>query len=196
MKFFTLLLLAIISSGFAYASPREIIVIGDSLAKGHGATSEVNTPSGCLASFFGREVTTLAEVGYTSDQILEDAKVVAKKHPEWVFVSATGNDVAKNIWSPGSYPKERSLQEMTELFDVLTASGSQIIYLGINPPFLQTDDRLKAVWALAQEKGALVVDGMSDLWERKEWMSDDLHPNDEGYRRMCKKIVEVLQSGR
>ncbi len=172
-----------------------VVVIGDSLAAGLGATDQAYTPSGCLEAHLGRPVVAMAKAGLTSEEILNDAAVIAERKPELVFVSSGGNDVMKEIWSPGSYPKERSQQEMERIFSLLTAAGSEVIYLGIDPPFLkQRDDRLQRIWELALQKRVTVVDGMNGFWGREEWMSKDgIHPNNEGYRIMCERIVKSLK---
>ena len=167
-----------------------IAVAGDSLARGRGATNPDNRTPGCFRQNFPGQVESFGVDGRTSYQLLGDLSEVEAVQPKLIFVSSGGNDAIKDFWF-GFYPEERTLREMDEIFDRLLATGAVVVYLGLNPP-QKAAARLPKISALAASKGVLVVDGMQGLWGT-DFMRDQFHPNDQGYQKMCARIVEALQ---
>jgi lysophospholipase L1-like esterase len=108
-----------------------------------------------------------------------------------VFVSSGGNDAISDYFVPGSYPAEQTMHEMEKMFDDLQATGAVVLYLGLNPPYTG-GERMPEIWKLAESKGVIVVDGLADLWGDKDKMSDDLHPNEEGYKIFCERIEKAV----
>ena len=127
----------------------------------------------------------------TSAQILFGITPVTARKPNLVFVSSGGNDTLKDNDKPGSYPVQKTLSEMNEMFDKLIASGALVVYLGLNPGVVGAE-RLPEISKMAKAKGVIVVDGMNGLWENSSLMADRIHPNDAGYSIMCDRILNAL----
>jgi lysophospholipase L1-like esterase len=176
----------------------DIYVIGDSLAAGTGSANPAVTPTGCLQNGFHDPTTTLAIPGKRSFEILDQVTQVEQASPKLIFVSSAGNDTIGNINSPGSYPAEKTMKEMNEMFDRLLATKALVVYLGIFPviPGVPPEQlqRLTDVAQLAASKGVLVVDGMDGFWNNPNVISPDrIHPNTHGYEVMCNRILGTLQ---
>lgn len=169
----------------------SIVVLGDSLAAGSGGTDPKHIPAGCLAQEFGRTVSDMAVPGLTSEEILAKADLATADSPSLVFVSSGGNDAIREHYKPGSYSAQKSLSEMSSLFERLISSGALVIYLGLNPPYPGTQ-RMTEISDLARQKGVIVVDGMAGFWGNNDLMADQFHPNDKGYAIMCSRIVAAL----
>lgn len=170
-----------------------IVVMGDSLANGTGSDMGAGvSPAECLGNAFGGDVQILAIDGNTSAGAYNDVWQVAQMKPSMIFISSGGNDAFAEYAQPGSYPEAKTLREMKHVFNGLVKSGALVVYLGLRPPF-PASDRLFKLWDLATQSGVVVVDGMDGLWENKAMMDDQFHPNTEGYKQMCDRILSAVQ---
>ena len=172
----------------------HIAVVGDSLAAGFKATKNEVKPAGCLSRNFDHDkIINIAIPGLTSEQILKAARRILKYNSKLVFISSGGNDTLQDDKKPGSYPKQKTLDEMNLMFDTFLKTGAVVAYLGLNPP-APYPIRLPEITQMALSKGIIVVDGMNGLWENPQLMSDHVHPNNAGYAIMCNRIVSSIQS--
>lgn len=172
----------------------HIAVLGDSLAAGFRATNKNVKPAGCLSDNFDHnKIINVAVPGFTSEQILKAMNKILRYKSKLVFVSSGGNDTLHDHKKPGSYPAQKTLNEMNFMFDELIRSGAVVAYLGLNPP-APYPIRLPEITQLALSKGIIVIDGMDGLWENPLLMADDKHPNNLGYAIMCSKIVSGIKS--
>ncbi|MBC7753367.1 MAG: SGNH/GDSL hydrolase family protein [Moraxellaceae bacterium] len=172
----------------------HIAVVGDSLAAGFKATDSKVKPAGCLSQNFDHDkIINIAIPGLTSEQILKAARKILKYNSKLVFISSGGNDTLQDDKKPGSYPKQKTLDEMNLMFDAFLKTGAVVAYLGLNPP-APYPIRLPEITQMALNKGVIVVDGMNGLWENPQLMSDHVHPNNAGYAIMCSRIVSSIQS--
>lgn len=169
-----------------------IVITGDSLAAGYKATDPSVKPEGCLSQLPNTGVFNYAVKGKTSEEILiYNSKVLSHK-PSLVFVSSGGNDAIINTYKPGSYPKEKSYSEMDAMLGELIHSGALVVYLGLDPN-IRGSERMPEIAKIAKQKGARVVDGMKGLWGKRKYMADAVHPNNEGYKIMCERILEAVK---
>ena len=172
----------------------HIAVVGDSLAAGYKATNSKVKPAGCLSrNFKHNKMINIAIPGLNSEQILRAARKILKYNAKLVFISSGGNDTMQDDKNPGSYPKQKTLDEMNVMFDAFLKTGAVVAYLGLNPP-APYPIRLPEITQLALSKGVIVVDGMNGLWGDPQFMADRIHPNNDGYAVMCSKIVSSIQS--
>jgi lysophospholipase L1-like esterase len=171
----------------------HIAVVGDSLAAGFKATNSDVKPAGCLSRNFDHDkIIKVAIPGLTSAQITKAANNILKHNSKLVFISSGGNDTLHDHKKPGSYPEQKTLDEMNVMFDAFLKTGAVVAYLGLNPP-TPYPTRLPAITQLALSKGIIVIDGMDGLWENPLLMADTYHPNNAGYSIMCNKIVNGIQ---
>lgn len=181
-----------------FSKPGEgtVKVVGDSLAFGLGATSPAKslTPTNCLRTNFPGTYLNLADNGATSEDLKNKLDFVLKGETKMYFVSIGGNDVLYTL-AGMDYPEQKTLDDMNIIFDRLLSTNSLVVYLALNPPaqppYEQTE-RLPKITAMARAKGVLIVDGMKDMWADPLYMSDEVHPNDMGYEKMCGAIVDAV----
>ena len=172
----------------------HIAVVGDSLAAGFKATNSKVKPAGCLSQNFDHDkMVNIAVPGLTSEQILKATRKILKYNSKLVFISSGGNDTLKDDKNPGSYPKQKTLDEMNLMFDAFLKTGAVVAYLGLNPP-APYPIRLPEITQLALSKGVIVVDGMNGFWGDSQFMADRIHPNNAGYAIMCSRIISSIQS--
>lgn len=169
----------------------DIAIFGDSIAHGLGSTKQEFIPLNCLSNSFKANTYDYSINGHTSEQILQRINLATKQSLRLVFLSAGGNDVLQEMNQAGRYPKEKTISQMTQIFDQLLSTSAVVVYLELNPPVPQAS-RLPEVAALAKSKGILVVDGMRGFWNNTTYMSDSIHPNDFGYEIMCARILSSL----
>lgn len=171
----------------------HIAVVGDSLAAGFKATDSKVKPAGCLSRNFDHDkMINIAVPGLTSEEITKAVKRILKYNSKLIFISSGGNDTLHDHKNPGSYPEQKTLDEMNAMFDAFLKTGAVVAYLGLNPP-APYSTRLPAITQLALSKGVIVVDGMNGLWKDPLLMADTHHPNNAGYSIMCNKMVNDIQ---
>ncbi|MCO5113910.1 MAG: SGNH/GDSL hydrolase family protein [Bdellovibrionaceae bacterium] len=171
-----------------------IVVFGDSLAYGHGATSEEKTFTGCFRNVYGKTVINMGQNGATSSDVVGRINQVTQLKPSMVFVSLGGNDILRRNAS------ETTLNNMRKIFKSFTEEGSLVLYLGLNPPqsffmgkFIDVK-RFRQIKDIAKEEGVLFIDdAFKDLWKKSEYMFDDIHPNDNGYSTICSRLIGLLE---
>lgn len=170
-------------------------VVGDSLAFGLGTSkADALAPTNCLRKNFPGSFLNLAQNGATSEDVKVRLDFLSKGETKMFFISAGGNDVL-SVLSGKDYPEQKTLDDMSTVFDKLLSTNALVVYLALNPPpvppYEQTE-RLPKITELARKKGVLIVDGMADIWMDPALMFDDVHPNDLGYEKMCAAIVEEV----
>lgn len=166
-----------------------IAVAGDSLAFGYGAQDWSFTPESCLGDHFQAPTKNYSIVAATSSSLEKRLPRILQDKPKLVFISSGGNDVITNHF--GSYPVQKSLDEMRRVFDALIAEGALVVYLGLNPPYAGAE-RLPMISIIAAAKGVIVVDGMNGFWGTTQWLTDGIHPNDAGYQLLCTRLLQAV----
>ena len=153
------------------------------------------TPKNCLQANIPGTYFNFADNGATSEDLKNKLDVIVKGETKMYFVSVGGNDVLYTL-AGLDYPEQKTLDDMNIIFDRLLSTNSLVVYLSLNPPPqppYEKTERLPKITALAQSKGILVVDGMNGLWADPLYMTDEVHPNDLGYEKMCGAIVSTVR---
>ncbi len=162
------------------------IAFGDSLTQGHGA-SEGNDYPAILSRSLGVPIVNLGVSGETSADGLKRLDAVAQQQPRVVLLCFGGNDALSQI------PLTRTLANLDAIIDRLHAEGSFVVLIGIRSASLR-DRNEKQFARLAREKRVLYVpDFLQGLAFKPVYMSDAIHPNDEGYRRFAARLEKKLR---
>lgn len=177
-----------------------IVLMGDSLAYGAGASSSQKALLGCFKNLYPeKKVINKARNGATTADALRVLNSIRSLKSSLVFISLGGNDVLAGGLR-GSFPAEQSSANLQKIFDALTSEGSLVVYLGLNPPgnfFMGRKmdvKRLRKLQDIAKDSGVLLIENaMSGLWKNSSYMSDQIHPNDLGYSMICDKIKEQVR---
>jgi lysophospholipase L1-like esterase len=156
------------------------------LTEGHGA-SEGHAYPAVLSANLGVPILNLGASGATSAEGLRRLDAVVKQRPRVVLLCFGGNDALNQV------PLTRTIANLGAIIDGLQAEGSFVVLIGIRSASLR--DRNEEHFArLAREKRVLYVpDLLRGLAFKPVYMSDAIHPNDEGYKRIAARLEKGLR---
>jgi len=162
------------------------VAFGDSLTEGYGASPGNDYPS-LLSRRLGVPITNAGRSGDTSAEGLARAEEVGQSKPRVVLLCFGGND------SLNHEPADRTFENIARIIERFTEKGSFVVLIGIRSASLR-DQNEKRFRRLAREKRVLYVpDMLQGLAFKPVYMSDAVHPNDEGYRRIAERLEKVLR---
>ncbi len=107
--------------------------------------------------------------------------------PRVVLLCLGGND------SLNQESKSQTFANLAEMIDRLHRAGSFVVLIGIRSASLR--DKNEAHFRqLAKEKHVLYVqDLLKGVAFKPVYMSDAVHPNDEGYQQIAERLEKVLR---
>jgi len=162
------------------------VAFGDSLTEGIGANEGQSYPA-ILSRSLGVPILNLGVSGDTTDGGLKRLDRLAEQSPRVVLLCLGGNDGLNQV------PRTRTFANLAAIIDRLLAEGSFVVLIGIRSASLR-DSNEKHFARLAREKRALYVpDMLRGLAFKPIYMSDAIHPNDEGYKRIAERLEKVLR---
>lgn len=169
-----------------YPSNGETIVaFGDSLVEGVGSTVE----GGFVTMLSEKIDTPIINLGKSGDTTIDGLKridEVLDKNPKIVLVLLGGNDYLRKI------PQEETFANLEKIITTIQKEGSMVILLGVRGGVIK-DDYKDDFESLAKKLGTAYVPNVLDgLFANPEFMSDTIHPNDEGYKMIADKIYPVV----
>jgi acyl-CoA thioesterase-1 len=164
----------------------NIIVFGDSLAEGQGASAG-NDIASLISKKLNEPVINLGVSGDTTDDALARIKEVTEADPKIVIIILGGNDVLQKT------PMVTTFQNLAIIVEEIQKTGSAIIIVGA-PGGLNNKQYGKAYKDLAEQYQTFYVSNiLSGLIARPEYMSDYIHPNDKGYAKATERILPVVE---
>ncbi len=164
-----------------------ILAFGDSLTDGVGV-SRANSYPTVLAKLTGRRVINVGISGETTEQGLARFAALLEQHqPELVILLEGGNDILRN------YNLTQTKQNLATMIEQARSRNIQLILLGVPEKNIFSDSAL--LYQELAEEYNLVFDGeiISDLMKSKKYKSDPIHFNTLGYRKLAKRIQEILE---
>ncbi|HEY9585965.1 MAG TPA: GDSL-type esterase/lipase family protein [Candidatus Paceibacterota bacterium] len=167
--------------------PRDgsIIAFGDSLVYGTGGAAGYDFVS-LLAEKAEEPIENFGIPGDTTATGLARLDTVIEKHPRIVLLLLGGNDYLRQI------PREQTFKNLEAIILRLEGDGTIVVLLGVRGGLL-VDHFDSDFEELAKRMGtAYVPDVLDGLFGNAQFMSDGIHPNDEGYQRIAEKISPVL----
>lgn len=165
---------------------KNIVAFGDSLIEGEGSTNESDFVT-LLSEEIGEPIINLGVPGNTSEQGLRRIDSVIKQNPKVVLVLFGGNDFLQGV------PIEQTFNNIDNIVKKIQDYGSVVILLGIQGGVL-TDPYAPYFKAIAKRRGALYVPNVLDkIIGEENLMSDDIHPNNKGYRIIADKVFPYLE---
>lgn len=194
--FIVILLIAIASvSAFLIFTDREvanyppkdgpIVAFGDSLVAGTGST-EGNDFVSALSRQIGQEIINLGVPGDTTASGLSRIDEALKENPSITIVVLGGNDFLRKT------PRQETFSNLRQIIDKLQAQGSIVVLAGVRGGLL-SDNADGYYEALAEDTGSVYVPDILDgLFGDARYMSDSIHPNDEGYRKIAERLFAAL----
>lgn len=162
-----------------------ILVYGDSLAEGVGATSGHD-----LSSLIERatDVSTLnyGVSGNTTRDGMARLKPALDENPRLVIVILGGNDFLQKV------PRAETFANLETIIRAFQNQGAIVVLVGVRSGIIGggSDDAFEA---LAEKTGAAyVTDILDSVFGNNQLMSDAIHPNDQGYATIGKRLVPLV----
>lgn len=163
-----------------------IVALGDSLVQGVGATKENDFPA-VLSKLIGEPIINMGISGNTSADGLARVGEVATQDPKIVLVLLGGNDYLRKV------SIEQTFKNIDDIVLRLQSQGAVVVLLGVQGGIL-SDQYEKYFEEIAKNRGTLYVPNVLDgIIGRPNLMSDAIHPNDIGYKKIAEKIYPILK---
>lgn len=161
------------------------VAFGDSLTEGFGATEGHDYPA-VLSQKLDIKIVNLGRAGETTADGLKRVEQAAALRPRVVLLCMGGNDVLQKI------PREEMFNNLSALIDRFHKEGSFVVLIGLRSATL-LDKNHKFFKAFAREKQVFYVrDILDGIFPKPVYMSDAVHPNDEGYRLVAERLEREL----
>lgn len=162
-----------------------IVAFGDSLVQGVGSTASGGFVK-ILSNGLGVEIKNLGVSGDTTVDALARISQVTELRPAITILLIGGNDYLRQI------PREETIKNLKKIIERIHESGSAVILLGVESGRLGNRDN-EIFESLAREYNtAYVPDVLGGIFGTEKYMSDGLHPNDDGYAIVAERVEPVL----
>lgn len=163
----------------------DIIAFGDSLVEGYGSTTGKDFVSQ-LSLKIGQPIINLGKSGDITADGIARINELDKYNPKVVLLLLGGNDRLRKV------PIAETHKNLATLIENIQKRGSIVLLLGVkgglfNDVFGGEFINLKDTYHTA-----FVSDVLDGLFGNPEYMSDEIHPNDIGYKKIADKIYPVL----
>lgn len=165
-----------------------VMVWGDSLSSGIGASSPMNGYIGVLKERLSLNLTNKAVSGETTgDVLLHSGQDLSEVHPDIVMILLGGNDLLRQV------PPKETFDNLRKLIVSAQEQKAVVYLIGFQKHI--DDNYANGFKTLARETGALYTgDILGGIIGDRTLMSDEIHPNDKGYLKMADKIAPNLES--
>jgi acyl-CoA thioesterase-1 len=165
-----------------------VMVWGDSLSSGVGASSPTNGYVGILKERLSLKLVNKAVSGETTrDVLLHSERDLNEVHPDIVMILLGGNDLLQQM------PLAETLSNLRKLIVAAQKQKAVVYLIGFQKHI--DDNYANGFKALARETGAVYTgDILGGIIGNQTLMADEIHPNDKGYLKMADKIAPNLES--
>ncbi len=164
----------------------NIVVFGDSIAAGVGASAGKDI-TGRLTTSLNTEVINLGVSGDTTGEALLRIEKLIETDPKIAVIIVGGNDAIRKL------PIEETFLNLEKIIVRLEEHGTAVVLVG-EPGGLYGNRYEKEYERLAKKHRTFYVSNiLSGLIGRTQYMSDYIHPNDQGYEIVTERILLVLQ---
>jgi acyl-CoA thioesterase-1 len=184
-RLFAVLLVASCARDVPHAT-REgpIVAFGDSLVYGTGSSGGGFIK--LLEQRLGRPIENLGVPGNTTAEGLARLDAVIDRHPSIVVLLLGGNDYLRQV------PRDETFANLGTIIEHLQADGIAVLLIGVRGGLVR-DNFAKRFEELADRyRTAYVHDVLDDTLGVSGYMSDQVHPNDAGYRVIADRVYPVL----
>jgi acyl-CoA thioesterase-1 len=169
--------------------PRPTITaFGDSLVRGYGASTAGGFVT-MLSNSTGVSINNLGRNGDTSQGAYERIDSVIATHAKIVVLLIGGNDALQNV------SQATTEKTIGKIISTLQANGSQVLLLGVLGSYPFSDPYAPMFARLAKEYNTEYLPNvLSGIIGRENLMSDAVHPNEEGYQMIAKRVYPLLEN--
>lgn len=163
------------------------VAFGDSLVAGQGATAGQDFVSK-LSSRVGVPIINAGHNGDTTGAALERLdQDVLSLNPRVVIVLLGGNDFLRGV------PREETFRNLGAIVERIRERGSAVILVAVSVGLFSDPNSEQYEKLARQEKAGLVPDILDNIMGHQDRMSDQIHPNDVGYKMMADRIEPLLR---
>lgn len=165
-----------------------VVAFGDSLIVGYGATDGKGVTT-LLSQKLQVPVKNLGRNGDTTARARERLNEVIQERPDVVIVLLGGNDALQRV--PVSETKE-NLAAIIDTLQGVSSTRIRVVLVGVlgspfNDPYRPMFDEL------GRTPGVTYVPNvLSGIFGNRSLMSDEIHPNDEGYAQVADRIYPAV----
>ncbi len=174
----------------------KIIAFGDSLTAGYGAIAGESYPD-YLKNYINWEIINRGRSGDTTFDALERLEEVKNDNGDIVILEFGANDYFRQLDIEGT---KENLDYITK---ELLSSGVEAVFLVKFYPkkslfFLLQKNKKEAYDKMYEElekksNKIIIIDNMwDDVFGEKNLMSDEIHPNEKGYKIFAENIYKTL----
>jgi len=169
-------------------SGRTIICFGDSLTSGTGAGQDMDYPAQ-LSAMIGQTVINAGASGDTTARALQRLeRDVLAKFPDLVLITLGGNDLKNGV------AREVAFANLKTIVESIQETGARVIIGGLHFP-LRDRGFGRAYQELADETGAVLIPNIFEgIMGNRRLMSDPIHPNDAGYKKIAERFLAAMRS--
>jgi acyl-CoA thioesterase I len=161
------------------------VAFGDSLTEGYGASERHDYPT-VLSRKLGLKIVNMGKAGETTADGLKRVGQAAELRPRVVLLCMGGNDVLQKV------PREEMFNNLSALIGRFHQEGSFVVLIGLRSATLW-DKNHQFFKAFAQKKRVFYVrDILEGIFPKPVYMSDAVHPNDEGYALIAERLAKEL----
>lgn len=165
---------------------RNIICFGDSITAGFGADEGQDFPS-LLSKSLNAPVINAGRSGDTTRHALGRLKEdVLDRNPGLVIVEFGANDFFQKI------SREETQENLENIVTAIQNQGALVILVSVRIGILF--DEYFAVYkkVASKRKVLLIPDIMRDIFANPKLKSDEMHPNNEGYKIIAQRIYKYV----
>ncbi len=164
----------------------DIVAFGDSLIEGVGAT-QGNDLVSQLSKQIGRPIINLGKAGDTTSDGLARINQLDEYKPKVVLLLLGGNDYLKKV------PITETRKNVSQIIQNIHSRGATVLLLGVRGGILQ--DRFETEYETLSDvyNTAYVSDVLEGLLGNAQYMSDAVHPNDNGYNKIMMRVAPELK---
>lgn len=164
---------------------RTVVVFGDSLVEGVGATKGGDFPSQ-LSRILGMTVWNYGKAGDTASSALARIDPALARDPGVAVVLLGGNDFLRRN------DRDAAFSNLERIVRRFQDGGTAVVLVGVQSGIIG-DGAGSRYEELAEKTGsAYVPDILDGLFGDTAYMSDMIHPNDAGYVRIADRIAGVI----
>ncbi len=165
---------------------QTIICFGDSLTYGTGAGKEMDYPSQ-LSTMIDKPVINAGVSGDTTTRALQRLeRDVLSKFPDLVLITLGGNDLKNGV------DRDVAFGNLKTIVESIQDTGARVIVGGLSFP-IRDRGFGRAYRELADETGAALIPNIFEgIMGNRKLMSDPIHPNDAGYKKIAERFYEVI----
>jgi len=169
------------------SSGTDIVAFGDSLVEGYGASQGKDFVT-LLSQDIGKPIVNLGVAGDTSKEGLARLNQLDSYYPKVVILLLGGNDAIQKV------PPAQTFENLANIIVNIQSRGAIVLLVGVRGGVL-SDPYASQFKKLADTyHTAYVTDALSGLFANKQYMYDEVHPNDAGYAILAGRIEPVLKS--